>query len=168
MTCPSISVSCAQGWRLTFCWPWRLTKCGNVSDGYSQHPPPHTLKEEKLYYLACLGRGLWLPPDMSRASIRRPGWTGLNEVVNQLPAMVTQSLVRSFPSLSSSLQGDGPKCRQWEVWRKIWGSSYVEKILGAGTQSFPLPCGDHPQAVCTEKGGEAAMCFYLGVGRSVV
>lgn len=108
---------------------------------------------------------MWLPPDVSRASIRRPGRTGFNEVGSQLPVMVTRSLVRrSFPSLRSSLQGDGPNCRQWEVWRKSWGSSYVEKILGAGTQSFPLPCGDHPHAVCTGKGRGSGHVFLLRCG----
>lgn len=102
---------------------------------------------------------------MSRASTRRPGWTRFNEVLSWLPMVITRGLVRkSFPSLKSFLQSDGPNCWQWEVWRKIWGSSCVEKILRAGTQSFPLSCRDHPHAVWTGTGKGNGHVFLLRCG----
>lgn len=39
------------------------------------------------------------------------------------------------------MQGDGPNCRQWEVWRKVWDSSYVEKSSEQVPDLFHFPAG---------------------------
>lgn len=44
------------------------------------------------------------------------------------------------------------------------GSSYVEKLLGTGTQSFTLPCGDHPRVLCAGVGKGGGHVFLLRCG----
>ena len=72
------------------------------------------------FYLMC--------PEHLSEGLDKPSLMRLLLAQLRLPTVVTRDLVRrSVPSLRSSLPGDGQSCRQWEVWRKIWGSSYVEK-----------------------------------------
>lgn len=75
VSCPRVMTCCCWS-----CLPTNVT----ASVVVIQCSPAHTLKEEKLQCLACLQRGLWLLPDVSRVSIGRPGPTGFNEVVRQL------------------------------------------------------------------------------------
>lgn len=53
-------------------------------------------------------------------------------------------------------------------WGKIWDSSYVEKSSKQVHDLFHFPAGTTHTLCTLEWGGEVTMCFYLGVGRSVV